>query len=143
MSALVADIHAVIWYFFSSPRLSPTARAAMDAAIQAGDPIFVATLSLVEVAYLIEKGRVPAATFERLAQELSDSASRFVPCAFDLLVSKALRMIPRTSSPDMPDPIITATARHLNCPVDHRRPAYPDLGRRGDDLVIALSRRAF
>lgn len=117
MSALVADTHAVIWYFFSSPRLSPAARAAMENAVRDGDPVFVATVSLVEIAYLIEKGRIPAATFDRLARELADPESRFVPFPLDSLVASALRVVPRALIPDMPDRIITATALHLNCPL--------------------------
>ena len=117
MSMLVADTHAIIWYFFSSPRLSMTARAAMEEALRSGDPLFVATISLIEVAYLAEKRRIPEVTFERLARVLSDPSSRFVPFSLDTHVAEALRLVSRSSIPDMPDRIITATALHLNCPL--------------------------
>jgi PIN domain nuclease of toxin-antitoxin system len=117
VSAVVADTHAVVWYFFGSSRLSATARAAIESAVLADDPVFVATVSLVEVAYLIEKGRLLPATLDRLVQELSDPDARFVPYPLDTLVAASLPKIPRTLIPDMPDRIIAATARHLNCPL--------------------------
>lgn len=117
MSALVADTHAILWYFFASSQLSVTARSAMDQTLQRGDPIFVATISLVEVAYLVEKGRVPAVSFERLYQLLFDTSSRFVAIDLDPRVASVLCDVPRALIPDMPDRIITATARYLNCPL--------------------------
>jgi PIN domain nuclease of toxin-antitoxin system len=117
MSGLVADTHAVVWYFFGSSRLSAYALATIEAAILAGGPVFVATVSLVEVVYLIEKGRIPAETFGRLTQKQTDPTRRFVPIALDPHVADALRGVPRADVPDVPDRIIVATARHLNCPL--------------------------
>jgi len=123
MASLVADTHAVIWYLFGSASLSAAARAAMDAAIQGGGSIFVATISLVEAAYLIEKGRIPAVTFDRMDLALSDPASGFAPVPLEQEVARALRGVPRNLVPDMPDRIIAATAVHLNLPLvtaDHK-----------------------
>ncbi len=113
MNALVADTHAVIWYFFASPRLRTAARDAMEATIAKGDSIVVATITLVEIVYLTEKGRIAGATFERLIQELSDPSSPFVSASLDLNVCDAMRLVPRALIPDMPDRIIAATALHL------------------------------
>ena len=60
MARLVADTHALIWYLEASPRLSSSANAAIKAAFQAGEAVLVPTVSLVEIAYLVEKGRLPA-----------------------------------------------------------------------------------
>ena len=122
MSAVVADTHAALWYLLNSQRLSPNAGAVLDAAIQDGDPIYVASVSLVEVVYLVEKGRLPEVALERLNNALADPASGFVTAPLDLAVAQALRRIPRDVVPDMPDRIITATALRLGLPLVTRDP---------------------
>ena len=117
MSAVVADTHAALWYLLNSQRLSPNACAALDAAIQGGDPVYVASVSLVEVVYLVEKGRLPEVALERLNNALADPASGFVTAPLDLAVAQALRRIPRDMVPDMPDRIIAATALRLGLPL--------------------------
>ncbi|MBI3796117.1 MAG: type II toxin-antitoxin system VapC family toxin [Deltaproteobacteria bacterium] len=122
MGAVVADTHAALWYLLNSQRLSANAAAALDGATQAGDPIYVASVSLVEVVYLVEKGRLPEFALERLNAALSDPASGFVTASLDLAVAQTLRHIPRDIVPDMPDRIIAATALHLHLPLVTRDP---------------------
>jgi PIN domain nuclease of toxin-antitoxin system len=110
MNGLAADTHAAIWYQSKDPKLSKTALAAMEATLQAGDPIIIASITLVEIAYLVERGRLPAPTFDLLEQDLRDPLGCFELAPLDLDVSRALRHIPRNLVPDMPDRIITATA---------------------------------
>jgi PIN domain nuclease of toxin-antitoxin system len=59
MIIAIADTHAAIWYLFSDPRLGRAASAFIDAAIANGDHIGVSAISLAEMVYLIEKGRIP------------------------------------------------------------------------------------
>ena len=59
MASIVADTHAAVWYLSNDPRLSRAAGAAMDAVTAAGDPILIPAISLVELTYLVEKGRLP------------------------------------------------------------------------------------
>lgn len=113
----MVDTHAAIWYYAGSAALSSMARGALDAAIQAGDPIFLASISLVEVVYLVEKSRVPAITIDLLEDALADPSYGLELVPLDLVVSSALRRIPRSLVPDMPDRIIAATAIHLNLPL--------------------------
>lgn len=122
MSAVVADTHAAVWYLLTSQRLSPSAYAALDAATQRGDPVYVASISLVEVVYLVEKGRLPGIALERLGNALADPASGFVIAPLDLAVAQALRRISCDVIPDMPDRIIAATALHLDLPLVTRDP---------------------
>ena len=84
MSAVVADTHIAIWYLATPDRLSPDALAALDEADATGGPIYVASISVVEVAYLIEKGRLPEVVFERLIGELSRPDSGLVVVPLDL-----------------------------------------------------------
>jgi PIN domain nuclease of toxin-antitoxin system len=60
MPSVVADTHAAAWYLFDSARLSPRALQRMTAAVDAGETIFVPSISVVELLYLYEKGRVPS-----------------------------------------------------------------------------------
>ena len=53
MSGLIADTHATVWYVLNTRDLSAIARAAMQQAALDGDPVYVPSISLVEVAYLV------------------------------------------------------------------------------------------
>lgn len=117
MSAIVADTHAVLWSLFDPIRLSRAAQAAIDGATQAGSPIYVATISVVEVIYLVEKGRLPLVVLTTLMQELSDPQGNLVPVSLDLAIAHSLEAIPRDAVPDMPDRIIAATALYLGLPL--------------------------
>ncbi len=117
MSALVADTHAVVWFLFGLSSLSTTARSALELAIRDGDPVYVASISLVEIAYLVEKGRLPVATFDRLDQALDDPGSGLTIRSLDQDVARSLRRVRRDLIPDMPDRIIAATALHLGLPL--------------------------
>jgi len=117
MSAVVADTHIAIWYLATPDRLSLNALAALDEADAMGAPIYVASISVVEVAYLIEKGRLPEVVFERLISELSRPGSGLVVVPLDLPVAQALRRIPRVVVPEMPDRVIAATALYLGLPL--------------------------
>lgn len=123
MSAVVADTHATVWYVLNTPNLSPTARAAMQQAASDGDPVYVPSISLVEVAYLVEKNRLPQDLLARIMTELEDEQSVLTMAPLDLAVARALPAIPRAEVPDMPDRIIAATAVALGLILitrDHR-----------------------
>jgi len=49
----------LVWYLVEPGRLSPAANAALDKAVDAGEVIYVSAVSLVELVYLVEKGRLP------------------------------------------------------------------------------------
>ncbi len=50
MAALAVDTHALVWYVEGSPRLSAAARAAVQNTAKQGDPVYVSTVCLVEIA---------------------------------------------------------------------------------------------
>ena len=123
MSVYVADTHAVLWYLIDDRALSAPARAAFRSAVESNDPIFVSTISLVEIIYLCEKGRLAdhyAVVGHRCAGRRRESA-RFAP--LDRSVVDALPQILRDQVPDIPDRIIAATALAYGCPLitrDHK-----------------------
>ncbi len=128
--ALVTDTHAFIWYLRGSNKLSKTAIAILDQTIQAGDSVYIASISLVEIAYLVERNRIPEAAFEQLNQALADPATRFQIVPLDLAIAQAIHQIDRTTVPEMPDRIIATTALHLNLPLitrDHRIQALQNI----------------
>lgn len=120
MIRAVADTHAVIWYLFDIPRLSARASSIFSEAEERGDQIAVSSISFVEIIYLMEKKRIHAATFERLANELQRPKAVLVEVFVDLQVSRTMASVSRTAVPDMPDRIIAATALHLGVPLISR-----------------------
>lgn len=80
-------------------------------------PVYVSAVSIVEIIYLVEKGRFTNPVFANLMNVVrrSDSGIRIVP--LDLDVAERLRDIPRSEVPDMPDRIIGATAMKLGLPL--------------------------
>jgi len=70
--AAIADTHAVIWSLFGDSRLSAAARAFIAHAAQSGASVGVSGMTMVEIVYLVEKGRIPRDTLERLLRLLSD-----------------------------------------------------------------------
>lgn len=117
MSAVVADTHTLIWYATKDPRLSTAARAALVSAEQAGAPIFVPSMVIVELRYLVEKGTITEAEYEAIVTELKNPMTAPTIAALDLAVAEALAQIPRATVPDMPDRIIAATALWLGLPL--------------------------
>jgi PIN domain nuclease of toxin-antitoxin system len=110
MAALVTDTHATVWYLTDSPRLSRTAAQALDEASAAGDPILIPSISLVELTYLVEKGRLPAEARNRLVDALSEPDSPYELAPLDGRVAAAVELIDRNIVPDLPDRVIATTA---------------------------------
>ena len=116
----VADTHALLWYLYNDPRLSATAGALMDSIDQRGDQIAITAITSAEMVYLIEKGKVPVTSFERVVTTLSQANSNLVEIPFDRVVAEMMRKVERSQAPDFPDRIIAATALHLGVPLISR-----------------------
>jgi PIN domain nuclease of toxin-antitoxin system len=117
MSSLVVDTHAAVWYLLKSQRLSNAGFEAIDRAARAGQSIYVASVSLVEIVFLVEKSKVEPAAFDLLLQTLSDPETGWVLAPLDLNVAQTVARVSRDVIPDMPDRIIAATALHLDLPL--------------------------
>jgi PIN domain nuclease of toxin-antitoxin system len=113
MRAVAADTHAALWYLEDDRRLTSAAAAALDGA----DRILLPSVCLVEITYLVEKGRLDAAVLPRVFAELDRLDTTLALAPLDLGVVLALPDIPRLHVPDLPDRVIAATARHYSVPL--------------------------
>ena len=113
MSAVVADIHTIIWYLRSPEKLSINAVTSLDNALNNGESIFISAISLVEMNYLVEKNRIPASSLEQLLQLIDDPLVNLFVVPLDTPVAKAFTQISRDIVPEMGDRIIAATSLYL------------------------------
>ncbi|MUG96011.1 PIN domain-containing protein [Scytonema sp. UIC 10036] len=78
------------------------ATKAIDEAYTAGDSIYVASITLVEVIYLVEKSKLPVVALERLKSILENANSGFVIVTLDFDIAVTMSEISRSVVPDMP-----------------------------------------
>jgi PIN domain nuclease of toxin-antitoxin system len=117
MIAGIADTHTALWYLHRNPSLSVGARTFIDDAALQGHAIALSPISLAEIVYLVEKGRLPSSAYEDLKGALSDPDCVIEEAPFNRDIVEAMRRIPRVEVPDMPDRIIAATAIYFGVPV--------------------------
>jgi PIN domain nuclease of toxin-antitoxin system len=70
--------------------------------------------------YLIEKGKIPPTSFERVITTLSQPNATLVEIPFDRVVADRMRSIERSQVPDFPDRIVAAPALSLGVPLVSR-----------------------
>ncbi|MCU0285803.1 MAG: type II toxin-antitoxin system VapC family toxin [Acidobacteria bacterium] len=117
MITAIADTHTIIWYLYDDTRISEKAKRFIEAAGEQGNQIGISTITLVEIVYLIEKGRIENCAFTKINSELQDNRSvlREIPLTNEIVLK--LAQIDRDSIPDMPDRIIAATALYQDVPL--------------------------
>ncbi|MBI3279289.1 MAG: PIN domain-containing protein [Acidobacteria bacterium] len=120
MPAVVVDTHTIVWYLSADCRLSANAADALDSATAAGERIHVPSICLVELTYLVEKGRLPVAARDRLIHALDDPTTPCLLAPLDRMVADALESVSRVEVPDLPDRIVAATAVALRVPLISR-----------------------
>lgn len=123
MTGVLVDTHALIWYLLEPARLSAAARAALDGAAASGETITFSAITIVEIRYLVEKGRVPSDTLDRVREHVEDPTRNLRVYPLDAVVAISVGAIARDQVPDMPDRIIAATALALGLPLvtrDHK-----------------------
>ncbi len=116
----VADTHTVIWYIFRDVRLSATARNTIEQIAAEGNQVAFSSITLAEIVYLSERGRIDAATLDRLLRAIDSENALLVEIPFDRNIAQALMRVERTQIPDLPDRIIAATALYLGLPLISR-----------------------
>ena len=117
MIVAIADTHTTIWYLFSDPRLGKAASSFIEETVLKGDHIGVSAISIIEMVYLIEKGRIPATALDDLRAAIADPKAvlRYVPVDEQIAIKMA--EVPREEIPDLPDRVIAATALFYGVPV--------------------------
>ena len=123
MNDCITDTHGLIWYILNSQELSSTAKNLFLTTANNGGNVYVPTISLVEITYLIEKNKFPPALLSRIIAALNNPNTELKPIELTVEISDKLSQISRSIIPDMPDRIIAATALHLNLPLitkDHK-----------------------
>jgi PIN domain nuclease of toxin-antitoxin system len=116
----VADTHTALWYLFSDARLSAVARDFIRGAAGERSKVAISSISLVELVYLVEKGRVLSSAYEDLVRALADPEHLFVEAAVSAAIVESMRLVSRAEVPDMPDRIVAATGLYLSVPVISR-----------------------
>ena len=89
-------------------------------AIAEGEPIYIPSICLLELTYLIEKIRVPEVARERLLKALDDPGTHWRLVPLNRMVADVLEFVSRRKVPDMPDRVICATALALRVPLISR-----------------------
>lgn len=117
MTAVVADTHALIWYLCKPNKLSTEALNALDSATNLGELIYISTISLVEIIYLVEKKRLSQEILNTIKNALNSNNFGLALSELDINVVDKLAEIKRDIVPDMPDRIIAATALSLEIPL--------------------------
>jgi PIN domain nuclease of toxin-antitoxin system len=123
MSAIVADTHTLIWYITKPNYLSTEAYTAFENTSNEEYPIFLSSISIVEICYLTEKGRISPIVLERIELTISQKDSVIEVIPLDYKIALTIQQIDRAIVPEMPDRIIAATALHLGLPLvtkDHK-----------------------
>ncbi|HEV2991489.1 MAG TPA: PIN domain-containing protein [Candidatus Angelobacter sp.] len=117
MIVAIADTHTIIWYLFSDSRLGIAASDFIDQTTAKGDHIGVSAISVAEMVYLIEKGRIPANALVDLHTATSDPKAVLQHVRLDENIAMKMTDFSRQELPDLPDRIIAATALFYRVPV--------------------------
>jgi PIN domain nuclease of toxin-antitoxin system len=112
MSNVVVDTHVAVWALTDRSQLSATATAALTVADARGE-IIVSAITLIELTYLTEKGRLAPTILTTIQSAIDNPTTAFRFAPIDRSTTNALAQIPRDIVPDMPDRIIAGTALAL------------------------------
>lgn len=74
-------------------------------------------MTLVELIYLVERGRVPPDGRTRLLAAVDAPTSMLTVIPIDRAVAEAALLIDRAAIPELPDRVIAATALNLGAPL--------------------------
>jgi PIN domain nuclease of toxin-antitoxin system len=102
MIVAIADTHATIWYLFFDSRLGSAASDFFDDTIAKGDHIGVSAITIAEMVYLIEKGRIAATALNELHTATADSGAVLRHVSFDQNVAMKMTEVPRQEVSDLP-----------------------------------------
>lgn len=116
MPDIVVDTHILIWLYTDPSRISTKALTAVREA-EANLTIHISAISIVELIYLTERQRIDGEVLESVYKTLEDSETPYRLVELSHGIAKEVAEIPRIEIPEMPDRIISATARFLQAPL--------------------------
>ena len=116
----VTDTHTIIWHIFADERLSTTAREFIEDSASHGDEVGFSSITLAEIVYLTERGRIPQGTVEHLLNAVDSELAVLIDLPFDRNVAETMQHVDRSQIPDLPDRIIAATALYYGVPLISR-----------------------
>jgi PIN domain nuclease of toxin-antitoxin system len=105
---ILLDTHVVVWLAFDQAQLSKNARAAVNAARENGDGLAISDITLLELAALVNKGRIRLTL--SLESFLYEVEARFVVLPISGRACVRALGLPATYPKDPADRIIGATA---------------------------------
>ncbi len=117
MTAVVIDTHVLIWYIFDLNRLSEAALKTLEQAVNTNSPIYISAISIIEIAYLIEKGRIATEVLTRVLSSIDNPSINIFLVPIDRHLAVSIQQIDRIVVPEMPDRIIATTALYLQLPL--------------------------
>jgi PIN domain nuclease of toxin-antitoxin system len=83
VSEFVTDTHALYWHLASDPRLSDRGREIFAAADRGMHRIFVPGIALIEMEYLVERGRLAVEAVDRLLGLLATPRGSYAVAGLD------------------------------------------------------------
>ena len=110
---LLLDTHVLLWWLLDVPKLQPEQVAALERAEQTGEALGIATISLWEIAKLVERGRL---TLHRRVDEFIEEIEQCREVSVLGLTARVAVESTRLGASfprDPADQIIAATARVL------------------------------
>ncbi|MGH2543855.1 MAG: type II toxin-antitoxin system VapC family toxin, partial [Ardenticatenaceae bacterium] len=105
------------WHLTSDSQLSHPARELFQETDLGLHQILVPGIVLIEMGYLVEKGRLDAALVDQVLVMLDTVGGSYTVAPLDQNTARAMHRIPRSAVPDMPDRIIAATAHQWGLPL--------------------------
>jgi PIN domain nuclease of toxin-antitoxin system len=121
MIVAIADTHTTIWYFYSDSRLGKAGSDFIDDTIAKGDHIGVSAISIAEMIYLVEKGRIPTSALRDLHDATANPRAVLRHVPLDAHVAMKMAEIPRQNLPSRPGNRRSRTVlRHTR--IEPRRP---------------------
>ncbi len=94
-----------------------TARTTIEQIAAEGNQVAFSSITLAEIVYLSERGRINSTTLDLLLREVESDDGLLVEMAFHRNIALSFRQVDRSQIPDLPDRIIAATVLYLNVPV--------------------------
>jgi PIN domain nuclease of toxin-antitoxin system len=120
MIEYLLDTHALVWLLVADPRLPRSVRTLVEDATAQGRRVACSAITLVEIVYLVEKGKLRAEIWDRTIRMLQNPTAPLVEIPVTSGIIQHMVAIPREQVADMPDRIIAATALFLRVPLISR-----------------------